>query len=522
MWCWFGVTVAFVGMDCGGIAAAVDDRIAVSAESRLESTDLADAAQAGSTGVGPRGCNAGRAGMAPSCSSEAVSALASAGESGGATTEPVSSHGTISEVKFDPPGTDGNYEFIELRGQPAAELAGHWLVAIEGDQESNRGQVDAVIDLSVCGTGVCQFDQKGLLLLVPDPTATLPASGSSWRLSNELAKGGLENGTVSLLLLVGRWAGTAGLDWDSDDDGALELPDGVVAIDAVAWTDGDSDDATYAPAVLGPKPKPQAIWSCGGVVGKRDWRYGQLLGESASLIVDAAHSVPEGLDAFALTPGEENNCQLLAVVASTTTSGAVAGTAGMTSAPGNAGCGGAVSAGGIDTTSRGGAVSAGGIDTTSRGGAWGVASHESGSSASMTGNAGVASTGGRMTAPAVNSSAAGGVVTPPQTNSGPGGGQVGSTSGCGGVALLVVAAPLTSVAGNSGWWSPTPFSSARGGQLVGSGGGDSILFGGATSATSGPPPMPTGCGVHQRPSGSTRLLLFLGVVGLATRRRRTS
>ena len=41
-----------------------------------------------------------------------------------------------------------------------------------------------------------------------------------------------------------------GTDLDTDNDGVLELPAGVVLIDAVGWTDGGAGDRVYGGVVL--------------------------------------------------------------------------------------------------------------------------------------------------------------------------------------------------------------------------------------------------------------------------------
>src|SRR5687767_6826814 len=53
----------------------------------------------------------------------------------------------ISEVVVNPPtGTDGPYEWVELRGNANESLNNMYLVVIDGDG-SDRGRVDYILDL---------------------------------------------------------------------------------------------------------------------------------------------------------------------------------------------------------------------------------------------------------------------------------------------------------------------------------------------------------------------------------------
>lgn len=448
---------------------------------------------------------AGTAGVAGKYLATGATQL-SAGTSGSVEFRPISRTVAVSEVKFDPPGTDGNYEFVELRGQPETSLSGYWLAAIEGDAESNRGQLDVIVELANCGANVCLFDPSGRLLLVPDPAATVPPADVAWRLSGELAKGALENGTVSLLLLSGGVALSSGADWDVNDDGVLELPDTVQIVDAVAWTDGDTGDVVYATSILGPKPKAQAIWECLDSAGTREWRYGQLLGESPSLVVDTAHTVPAGLEPFVLTPGGDNKCQRILAAAGAPANAGTAASAGRMSTLANAGqagvagCGASTSVGGTSAASRGGA-SAITIGPSGVGGShYGL-----GGATAATGAAGVASSlggGGTATIPLGSQST---------------GGQRESVAGCGGVVPIVVVSAATNAAGRSGWWTPSPVVTSSSGQLTSSGGATTGVGSahGSTLDAAAPPSMPTGCEVGKQSGSSSGAWWLLGMLGVA-------
>ncbi|HEY5959569.1 MAG TPA: hypothetical protein VIV60_23600, partial [Polyangiaceae bacterium] len=263
------VLAFFVG-HCGGDTGEVGYGVK-EAQQRIDEQPTGGATAAFTAGYGGYGGHAGR---------DSIGGFAGIGLA------PRSTMPIISELKVDPPGADGDFEFVELQGEPASILTGYYLVAIEGDAESNTGQIDTLIDLSKCVNGACQFDYRGLLVLAADGSLMPNTQGVAFRESKELSRGGLENGTTSLLLVSSDGALRAGADWDADDDGQLELPIGATVADSVSWTDGDAEDRNYAAEVLGPNPKVHAAWQCSAPDGQRTWCFGQLTGESATLELD--------------------------------------------------------------------------------------------------------------------------------------------------------------------------------------------------------------------------------------------
>lgn len=416
----------------------------------------------------------------------------------------------ISEAKIDPPSTDGNFEFVELRGDPRSSLDAHWLVTIEGDSDSNLGQVDTVMDLSDCGEAACQFDDQGLLLLLADPQSTIPAEGAAWRTSSELVKGGLENGTTSLVLLEGAVAPKSGQDWDTNDDGTLELPPGYLVKDSVCWTDGDAGDAAYVAHdsdVLGPKPKVQAIYECPGDAGVRTWRFGQILGDSPSLVMDATHSVPAGLDSLVLTPGADNHCEVPTIVtlpsASSSTGAGMAGETSTTVA--TAGCGGTGSAGS-------GRAIGGNLATPS-----------------LAQNGGSGPEAPPLTSPPTVTVLAGrGSASSPSIDAagilGHGGSPGAATvvAGCGSLPPLHVTAAV-SQSGNSGWWTPNPYGASAAGnpsrQLTSR--VSTSVVGGASASPDGSPQMPDGCYMASRPTTGFGVAWPMALATTFWRRRRS-
>lgn len=355
---------------------------------------------------------------------------------------PVSASVTIAEVKMDPPGTDGNYEFVELSGEPSSQLSGYWLLAIEGDSDANPGQIDLAIDLAQCASGPCQLDPQGLLVIVADPLATTPLGGAAWYSAKELANGKLENGTTTLMAVVGFSSSDLGSDWDADDDGVLELPADVTVRHAVAWTDGNSGDRAYSAEIAGPKPKAQAAWRCIGAEGTATWRWGELQGDAPSLIMDLPQTFPQGLEHAALTPGGVNDCG---------TPGASIGLGAPEEGP---------AAGASQVVIR--------SDATSLVGAGGIERQKLDTCAYNDPQLGTSTAGNGGTASAVSRSPNSGAGTGAQTTSSHAratlGGSPPAATGCSGrtghAPIVALALPQ---AGSSGWWSPNPFASPFGG-----------------------------------------------------------
>lgn len=129
----------------------------------------------------------------------------------------------INEVSISTTGTD--VEYLELLAPPGTDLSGYAVLELEGDPTSPVGQIDGVFAF-----GSADADGRSLKTLVAND---------------------LENGAVSLLLVSG-FAGALGDDLDTDDDGTLELPDGVTIVDAVAINSGGAASRTYGGVTLGP------------------------------------------------------------------------------------------------------------------------------------------------------------------------------------------------------------------------------------------------------------------------------
>ena len=226
----------------------------------------------------------------------------------------------LGEISVNPPTNDDPFEYIELRGPADASLEGYQVLVVDGDG-GGEGLVDKVIDLATACDDECALGSNGIAIvrapnaghsvppaatIVPDPQLTAPG-------------GGIENGTMSVLLVTGPVVLTEGNDYDTNDDGTLELPVGDEIVDAVGWNDGDGSDIVYGGvSLIGGGAPPDAATRFAGNDTPRDaaaWYHGDLRGNSNSTTYDldavSANFPTDGR----LTPGAPNE----PVLATTTT-----------------------------------------------------------------------------------------------------------------------------------------------------------------------------------------------------------
>ncbi len=136
----------------------------------------------------------------------------------------------INEFSASTTGTD--VEYVELLAAASADLSTYAVLELEGDVTSSSGNP------APTAPGVV------------DHVITFGTADADGRALAALAANDLENGTISLLLVTG-FGGALGDDLDANDDGTLELPEGVTLVDAVAVHDGTEGDVTYGGVVLG-------------------------------------------------------------------------------------------------------------------------------------------------------------------------------------------------------------------------------------------------------------------------------
>ncbi len=152
----------------------------------------------------------------------------------------------ISEILFDPPGTDPPNEYVEIRGTPNETLpAGTYLVCVEGDGADNMGGVQTIIHL-----GGLTLGSNGFLVLLQSGSSYAVNPAAAVLASTATGFSGLPEGrwiagathiaeaTATFLLIQTATPPTLSSDIDSNDDG---IPEGAVW---ASWTILDSVGVT--------------------------------------------------------------------------------------------------------------------------------------------------------------------------------------------------------------------------------------------------------------------------------------
>jgi len=169
----------------------------------------------------------------------------------------------INEITANVPGSDTGFEFFELRGSPGASLAGYYLLSLEGQGTTGRGDVNQFINLGAFSLGA-----NGFLAALQSGSPYTPVAGASviqntiglgWGTNGNNTIGhqadgtpnqlDLENSATTILLVnIGSGASpTLTTDLDSNNDGLLDLPaewsvaDSIGLMDATGTAPTDND-----------------------------------------------------------------------------------------------------------------------------------------------------------------------------------------------------------------------------------------------------------------------------------------
>lgn len=152
----------------------------------------------------------------------------------------------LNEIVVNPPGSDEPFEFIELKGNPGSTLNNIYVCVFEGDSAS-AGNLDLVIPLNNITLG-----SNGLLLIAtslgfPNVTAATTFIDT---LNFGIPGGVLENGNTTFTVIFSPIPMVHNADYDTNNDGILDLPLGAILQDAVGWNNGDLTALIYGGVVL--------------------------------------------------------------------------------------------------------------------------------------------------------------------------------------------------------------------------------------------------------------------------------
>ena len=159
----------------------------------------------------------------------------------------------INEIDVNPPGDDNGYEYIELIGTPGQALTDMYLVALEGNHlfvnpgdpgYNQEGTAHFVQSLSGYS-----FGSNGLLIIKSSTSGFTPPGATTVVTSTALdgLAGGLHNSSNSFFLINSpSFAPVVDTDYDTNNDGVLELPATAEVVDSIAWLDRNAtQDIAY-------------------------------------------------------------------------------------------------------------------------------------------------------------------------------------------------------------------------------------------------------------------------------------
>lgn len=217
----------------------------------------------------------------------------------------------LNELKINPPATnDAPCEFIEIKGPPGAWLTNIYCVFIDGDATHNPGEVKLALNLTgqtLGASGLLVITASGSLYSIPTNTTVLIDPRF------DLPGGALKNSACSALLVSSPAPILDGVDLDPGNNGVLEgLPPGSAILDAVSWTDGNTQDILYGGVILAGKGKPPdavvRFPTNATPVSAQAWFFGELAGpDCSSLVFDGSLLSSNFPGGAVLSPGLPNS-----------------------------------------------------------------------------------------------------------------------------------------------------------------------------------------------------------------------
>lgn len=207
----------------------------------------------------------------------------------------------LNEILVNPPGPDDGKEFIELKGTPGSTLSNIYVVVFEGDPGS-AGNSDLVIPLNGITLG-----SNGLLFIGTSLGYPNIAPPTVFKDTLIFGLPILENGSTSFLVLFSPTPILTNVDYDNNNDGVLELPQGAIIQDAVGWSNGDVDALIYGGVVLsqsaGTPDAAVRFFDNTTPSSASAWYNGDLVGPNQFDPLEVSANFPQGAG---ITPGGIN------------------------------------------------------------------------------------------------------------------------------------------------------------------------------------------------------------------------
>lgn len=198
-------------------------------------------------------------------------------------------------------GTDEPFEFIELKGTPGTTLNKLYVVAFESDSGS-AGNADVVIPINNITVGANGLIFIGTQLGYPNVN---PETVFIDTLLFGLPI--LENGSISFAVIFSNTPILKDVDYDTNNDGTLDLPPGAVVQDAVGWTNGELTALIYGGVTLtqsaGTPDAAVRFFNNSTPFSQDAWYNGDLATANTFDALETSSNFPDG---GGITPGDIN------------------------------------------------------------------------------------------------------------------------------------------------------------------------------------------------------------------------
>jgi hypothetical protein len=210
----------------------------------------------------------------------------------------------LNEVYVNRPGslgTDEPYEFIELKATPGSTLNKLYVVVFESDSGS-AGNADVVIPINNVTVGANGLVFIGTQLGYPNIN---PETVFIDTLIFGLPI--LENGSISFATIFSNTPILKDVDYDTNNDGVLDLPPGAVVQDAVGWTNGELTALIYGGVSLtqsaGTPDAAVRFFDNITPLSQAAWYNGDLASVLTFDALEVSSNFPNG---GGITPGDSN------------------------------------------------------------------------------------------------------------------------------------------------------------------------------------------------------------------------